>query len=214
MNLRDSVRRKLEEETKYDPACCKCTSEITYPEVPDCIGEPCNKSTNCRAGCYCDNDTSMINFLDRELKLSSKTTQSDDKLKKPRRTKEQTTAGAAGAYSQPLFSEPMRKKIEIKESELISLIEKSIYGAQHGRVIKEALTDADEKKIGVIARRELKDYEIKLEKKIDQLIKKSFKGKDFEDKTIKIAKNAIVQLYKALWIRRTFWSEYIKNVPS
>ena len=76
------------------------------------------------------------------------------------------------------------------------------------------MTTADEKRIGVLARKELKDYEKKLEKKIDQLIKKSFKGKDFEDKTLKITRNAIIQLYKALWIRRSFWTDYIKNVPS
>ena len=135
-------------------------------------------------------------------------------IDKKKRKKEQTTAGAAGAYSQPLFSEPMRKKIKIKESELISLIERSIYSAQHGGVIKEALTDADEKRIGVLARKELKDYETKLENKVDKMIAKSFKGKKFEDATVKIARNAIVQLYKALWIRRSFWTNYITNTSS
>ena len=93
-------------------------------------------------------------------------------------------------------------------------MEKSVYSAIHGGVIKEALTDADERRIGVLARKELKDYEVKLEKKVDQMITKAFKGKDFEDKTLKITKNAIIQLYKALWVRRSFWSEYIKNSPS
>ena len=208
-----------------------------------------------------------------------KTSQECKPMNKNKRKKEQTTSGAAGAYSQPLFGEPKRGKINeakkckigkpcdggdgrgngtwtwlfnkcvcsyggmtpagtndweksvvndftnasdknkrkpvrIKESELISLIEKSIYSAKHGGVIKEALTDADEKRIGVIARKELKDYEKKLEKKIEQLITKAFKGKDFEDRTLKIARNAIVQLYKALWIRRSFWTNYIKNTPS
>jgi len=142
---------------------------------------------------------------------------------KDKRKKEQTTAGAAGAYSQPLFGKPMKRKIKenkkgrkikIKESTLIELLEKSIYMAKHGGVIKEALTDADERRIGVLARKELKDYEVKLEKKIDQMITKSFKGKEFEDKTLKITRNALIQLYKALWIRRSFWSDYIKNTPS
>ena len=106
------------------------------------------------------------------------------------------------------------RSMRIKEAELIRLIEKSIYAAEHGGVIKEALTDADERRIGVLARKELKDYETKLEKKIDQMITKSFKGKEFEDKTLKITRNALIQLYKALWIRRSFWSDYIKNTPS
>ena len=122
-----------------------------------------------------------------------------NQLVRKKRKKEQTTAGAAGAYSQPIFGKPVKRKIDIKESEFISLIEKSIYAAKHGGVIKEALTDADEKRIGVLARKELKDYEAKLERKIDKMIEKSFKGKKFEDATIKIARNAIVQLYKALW---------------
>lgn len=133
---------------------------------------------------------------------------------KKKRKKEQTTSGAAGAYSQPLFGKPMKRNLKIKESELVSLIEKSIYSAKHGGVIKEALTDADEKRIGVLARKELKDYEVKLEKKIDRMLEKSFKGKDFEDATVKIAKNAIIQLYKALWIKRSFWTGYISNNPS
>ena len=131
-------------------------------------------------------------------------------IDKKKRKKEQTTASAAGAYSQPLFGKPIR----IKESSFIALLEKSVYSAIHGGVIKEALTDSDEKRIGVIARKELKDYEAKLERKVDQMINKAFKGKEFETNTLKITKNAIVQLYKALWIRRSFWTEYIKNTPS
>ena len=46
------------------------------------------------------------------------------------------------------------------------------------------------------------------------MLAKSFKSKDFEDATVKIAKNAIVQLYKALWIKRSFWTGYISNTSS
>ena len=166
MNIRKSIRRKLQEE--------ECGTGMYW----------CAKEEECKP------------------------------ISKKKRKKEQTTAGAAGAYSTALSATPIKRKINIGESELISLIEKCIYSAEHGTVIKEALTDADEKRIGVLARKELKDYETKLEKKIEQLITKSFKGKDFEDRTLKIARNAIIQLYKALWIRRSFWSDYIKNVSS
>tara|TARA_B100001094_G_C18101455_1_gene755984 strand:- start:34 stop:1077 length:1044 start_codon:yes stop_codon:yes gene_type:complete len=156
-----------------------------------------NESKQCKAGMYWCEKSEKCKPID-----------------KSKRKKEQTTSGAAGAYSEPLFGKPIKRKMKIEESELIKLIEKSVYIATHGGVIKEALTDADEKRIGVLARKELKDYETKLEKKIDQAIKKAFKGKDFETSTLKITKNAIIQLYKALWIRRSFWSEYIKNTPS
>jgi|TARA_R110002020_G_scaffold143844_8_gene316528 hypothetical protein len=140
-------------------------------------------------------------------------------INKSKRKIEQTTSGAAGAFSQPVFGKTIKRKIaeqtlNIKESEFIKLIEKSVYAATHGKIIKEALTDADEKRIGVLARKELKDYETKLEKKVDQAIKKALKGKDFETSTLKITRNAIIQLYKALWIRRSFWTDYIKNTPS
>jgi hypothetical protein len=219
MNLRKSIRRKLRTEEKSFPVWRRCRAIDDAPsgsEEWDCNdGQSCKDDTDCGSGgawsgCECKT----------LYKNPDKTDSPPDGYEGPkRRTKEQTTAGAAGAYSQPLFGKPMKRKIaennvRIKESELISLIEKSIYSAQHGGVIKEALTDADEKRIGVLARKELKDYETKLEKKIDQLITKSFKGKDFEDKTLKIARNAIVQLYKALWIRRSFWTDYLKNVPS
>jgi hypothetical protein len=113
-----------------------------------------------------------------------------------------------------VYSPQNDKSVKIKESTFIELLEKSVYSAIHGGIIKEALTDSDEKRIGVLARKELKDYEAKLERKVDQMINKAFKGKDFETNTLKITKNAIIQLYKALWIRRSFWTEYIKNTPS
>jgi len=217
MNLRKSIRRKLRTEEKSFPVWQRCASKGGIEDDKCSEGTKCQSNNNCYDG---DGPSNAYCECKKYYKNPDKTDSPPDGYEGPkRRTKEQTTAGAAGAYSQPLFGKPMKRKIaennvRIKESELISLIEKSIYSAQHGGVIKEALTDADEKRIGVLARKELKDYETKLEKKIDQLITKSFKGKDFEDKTLKIARNAIVQLYKALWIRRSFWTDYLKNVPS
>ena len=241
MNLRDSIKRKLRTEDSGTTSPKTCYRLEHGDNCIKCPSSECNKKTT---------------------PCKYRTPQCKDP--KPR-TKEQTTASAAGAYTAPLFGKPMKRKItqetyiggdcecdesqggdplsgictgsckgqycdsnmpcekpksnktkniKIKESELISLIEKSIYSAQHGGVIKEALTDADERRIGVLARKELKDYEVKLEKKVDQMIIKAFKGKDFEDKTLKITRNALIQLYKALWIRRSFWSDYIKNTPS
>ena len=188
---------------------------------------------NCPDGCYCKGgDCSKVKIIDGVVTTvscdkSCATTPADTTggggkkrpptMNKKKRKKEQTTAGAAGAYSTSLSVEPIKRKFfqeGIKETELISLIEKAIYSARYGGVIEEALTDSDEKRIGVLARKELKDYENKLEKKIDRMITKSFKGKSFEDATVKIARNAIVQLYKALWIRRSFWTNYITNTSS
>ena len=222
MNLRNKIREELLQERKW------CSNRKLGKSCDGGDGHGNGTWTNTVNGCQCSYGGQTMDWMVAPPTGGGGTDTEGvymgapkgvEPIKRKKRKKEQTTAGAAGAYSQPLFGKPMKRKIaennvKIKESELISLIEKSIYSAQHEGVIKEALTDADEKRIGVLARKELKDYETKLEKKIDQLITKAFKGKDFEDKTLKIARNAIVQLYKALWIRRSFWTDYLKNVPS
>ena len=214
----------------YDSTATVDDGSCIYLGEPDdpCTGNPHNIcEPNCpQFDCQDCNDTFGQTLDCSELepdgpKPKSKPADSSKmkrKMKGKLRKNEQTTAGASGSYVAPISMSPIKRKIKesvkIKESTLISLIERAVYSATNGTIIKEALTTADEKRIGVLARKELKDYEKKLEKKIDQLIKKSFKGKDFEDKTLKITRNAIIQLYKALWIRRSFWTDYIKNVPS
>mgnify|MGYP003630745923 CR=1 FL=1 len=240
MNLRNKINKVLKERAEEGPRCCE--------------GGGCD--TGC-SGKLCDTKGGKWTCFEKEEDPENKT------VKKAK--KEQTTAGAAGAYSQPLFGKPMKgkvkenklggtctckkcgaqsttsdeqacanwitthketcsgsksddvksvKKTRIGESELISLIEESVKTAINGGNITEALTDTDERRIGVIARKELKDYEVKIEKKIDSLISKAFKGKELEDKVVSISRNALVQLYKALWIKRSFWTSYIKNSDS
>tara|TARA_R110000744_G_scaffold315495_1_gene422354 strand:+ start:301 stop:915 length:615 start_codon:yes stop_codon:yes gene_type:complete len=204
MSLRNKIREELLQERKW------CSNRKLGTSCDGGDGHGNGTWTNTANGCQCSYGGQTMDWKVAPPK-------GVEPIKRKKRKKEQTTAGASGAYSTSLSAAPIKRKFfqeGIKETELISLIEKCIYSARYGGVIEEALTDSDEKRIGVLARKELKDYETKLEKKIDTMINKSFKGKSFEDATVKIARNAIVQLYKALWIRRSFWTNYISNTSS
>tara|TARA_R110002153_G_scaffold80395_4_gene204443 strand:- start:799 stop:1461 length:663 start_codon:yes stop_codon:yes gene_type:complete len=220
MSLRNKIREELLQERKW------CSNRKLGTSCDGGDGHGNGTWTNTANGCQCSYGGQTMDWKvapptgggGRDTKgIYMGAPKGVEPIKRKKRKKEQTTAGASGAYSTSLSAAPIKRKFfqeGIKETELISLIEKCIYSARYGGVIEEALTDSDEKRIGVLARKELKDYETKLEKKIDTMINKSFKGKSFEDATVKIARNAIVQLYKALWIRRSFWTNYISNTSS
>lgn len=54
-----------------------------------------------------------------------------------------------------------------------------------------------------------------IDKRIKDALKKEksslLKGKDFEDAVVEIVRNSLIDLYKSLWIRRSFWSKDIQN---
>tara|TARA_R110000824_G_scaffold391868_1_gene589968 strand:+ start:9244 stop:9504 length:261 start_codon:yes stop_codon:yes gene_type:complete len=78
-------------------------------------------------------------------------------------------------------------------------------------IIKEALTQTDENKIGVMIRKEIKDaFGNNLDKKILDIVQKQLKGTKFEKEVIKISKDVLEQLYRELWMRRMFWKNAIK----
>ena len=50
------------------------------------------------------------------------------------------------------------------------------------------------------------------EKKIIKIVKDFVKNdKAMEDKVIDISKNVLIQLYKTLWIKRSFWANNLTN---
>ena len=78
-------------------------------------------------------------------------------------------------------------------------------------IIKEALTQTDEKKIGVMIRKEIKAaFGSDLEKEVTDLVDKQLKGTKFEKEVVKISKDVLEQLYRELWMRRMFWKNAIK----
>lgn len=51
-----------------------------------------------------------------------------------------------------------------------------------------------------------------VEKIIDKAIKDAIKNdKTFEDEVVNITKNVLTQLYKTLWVKRSFWKSTLKN---
>lgn len=73
--------------------------------------------------------------------------------------------------------------------------------------IREELTKSDVKDevIRVINSRRLKD---KISELVAQELKKS---PELESQVVDISKNVITQLYKALWVKRSFWTSQLKN---
>lgn len=50
------------------------------------------------------------------------------------------------------------------------------------------------------------------EAKIDKMVKDRIKNhKELEDKVVEITKNVITQLYKTLWVKRSFWKNSLTN---
>lgn len=78
------------------------------------------------------------------------------------------------------------------------------------QIIREALTKTDEKEIGIMIRKEIKDaFGNDLEKKVKDIISKELKGKPFEKEVKNISKDVLEQLYRELWMRRMFWKNGI-----
>jgi len=51
-----------------------------------------------------------------------------------------------------------------------------------------------------------------LEAKINKIVKAKLKGnRDMDDQVVKITKNVLTQLFKALWVKRSFWKAGLSN---
>lgn len=74
-------------------------------------------------------------------------------------------------------------------------------------LIQENLSKLDVKNevIRVIDSKELKD---KIAKLIAQELKKN---PEIQNQVVDITKNVIIQLYKTLWVKRSFWVSQLKN---
>jgi hypothetical protein len=53
-----------------------------------------------------------------------------------------------------------------------------------------------------------KDFESRISKIIRDRINKD---KEIEDKVVEITKNVLIQLYKTLWTKRSFWKDNLSN---
>jgi hypothetical protein len=73
--------------------------------------------------------------------------------------------------------------------------------------INEELTKADVNK-GVETYMGTAEFKAKIEKIVKDRIKND---KELEDKVVEITKNVLTQLYKTLWVKRSFWKSSLSN---
>ena len=83
------------------------------------------------------------------------------------------------------------------------------------KIIKEELTRDDKAEIKKLARKEFEDMlkTTDIKTKIETLVKKQMKNdKPTQKEIAKISEKVLVQFYKTLWTRRSFWSNKLDNI--
>ena len=83
------------------------------------------------------------------------------------------------------------------------------------KLIKEELTRSDKTEIKRLARAEFEDMlkDSKIKTKIEDLVKKQLKNdKPTQKEVADITQKVLVQFYKTLWTRRSFWANKLDNI--
>jgi len=83
------------------------------------------------------------------------------------------------------------------------------------KIIKEELTRADKAEIKKLARKEFEDMlkTSDIKTKIEDLVKKQLgKDKGTQKEIAKITEKVLVQFYKTMWTRRSFWANKLENI--
>jgi hypothetical protein len=77
-----------------------------------------------------------------------------------------------------------------------------------------ALTDSDKRQIETIARKEMKSFldSTQAHSVVIKVIQKELGTKKIDDKIIDLSVKVVVELFKTLWQRKSFWESSIKNV--
>jgi hypothetical protein len=77
-----------------------------------------------------------------------------------------------------------------------------------------ALTNSDIKEIEKISRKEMKDFleTTQAHNIVVKLIQKEIGTKDIDDKIVDLSTKVVVELFKTLWQRKSFWETSLKSV--
>lgn len=77
-----------------------------------------------------------------------------------------------------------------------------------------ALTDNDKKEIEKIIHKEMKNFleASQAQKIVIGIIQKELGTKKIDDKIVDLATKVVVELFKTLWQRKSFWESSLKNV--
>lgn len=83
------------------------------------------------------------------------------------------------------------------------------------KILKEDLTRSDKAEIKKLARKEFESFmkENDFKSKIEAIVKKQMKNdKPTQKEVAKISEKVLVQFYKTMWQRRSFWSNKLDNI--
>jgi hypothetical protein len=77
-----------------------------------------------------------------------------------------------------------------------------------------ALNDSDKKEIERISRKEIKDFmsSTNAHNIVVKMIQAELGTKKVDDKIIDLSTKVVVELFKTLWQRKSFWETALKNV--
>ena len=78
------------------------------------------------------------------------------------------------------------------------------------KILRENLTPSEKGEVKDIIKTNLKSREF--EKLISDIVKKKIdRDKELGDKITDISKNVLSQLFKLLWMKKSFWKNNVKN---
>lgn len=77
-----------------------------------------------------------------------------------------------------------------------------------------SLTTTDKKQIERIAKKEIKDFlnSTQAHKTVVDMVKKEMGTRDINQKVVDLSTKVVVELFKQLWQRKSFWEEPLKNI--
>ena len=77
-----------------------------------------------------------------------------------------------------------------------------------------ALTDQDRREIEKITRKEIKDFmdTTQAHKIVVKMIQDELGTKKIDDKIVDLSTKVVVELFKTLWQRKSFWESSLKSV--
>ncbi len=77
-----------------------------------------------------------------------------------------------------------------------------------------ALTNADIKEIERISRKEMKDFleTTQAHNIVVKMIQKELGTRNIDDKIVDLSTKVVVELFKTLWQRKSFWESSLKSV--
>jgi hypothetical protein len=77
-----------------------------------------------------------------------------------------------------------------------------------------ALTDQDKREIESITKKEIKDFmdSTQAHKIVVKMIQDELGTKKIDDKIVDLSTKVVVELFKTLWQRKSFWESSLKSV--